>query len=91
MDDPATLVAPSAIDVASIGALRDALVERRTMDLTIDVGAVDKIGGLGVQVLLAAAAAWSIDGRELSIVNGSPAFLETLRLTAATQLLELCR
>ncbi len=91
MQDKATLVAPPSIDLASVSALRDTLVERRTLDLTIDVGAVEKIGGLGVQVLLAAAAAWSVDGRELSIVNGSPAFLETLRLTAATQLLELCR
>jgi len=91
MDDTAMLAAPSAIDLASIGALRDALVERRTTDLTLDVGAVEKMGALGVQVLLAAAAAWSADGRELSIVNGSPAFLETLRLTAATELLELCR
>ncbi len=91
MHDITTLVAPAAIDRASVGALRDALVERRALDLTIDVGAVEKIGGLGVQVLLAAAAAWSVDGRELSIVNGSPAFLETLRLTSATQLLELCR
>jgi chemotaxis protein CheX len=91
MVDTPTLAAPSAIDLASVNALRDALVEHRSMDLTIDVGAVDKIGGLGVQVLLAAAAAWSLDGRALSIVNGSPAFLETLRLTAATPLLELCR
>jgi len=91
MDDNTPLAAPSAIDLASITALRDALLERRTTDLIIDVSAVEKIGGLGVQVLIAAADAWSQDGRTLTIVNGSEAFLETLRLTAADELLELCR
>ncbi len=91
MDAPDTLQLAPAIDLATIGAVRRDLLERRGADLTIDAGAVEKIGGQGVQVLLAAQSAWEVDGKGLAFINASPAFLENLRLTGASSLLELCR
>lgn len=91
MPAPDPLKFPPVIDLATIGALRAKIMEHQTTDLALDVGAVEKMGGLGVQLLLTAARTWSDNARDLSIVNASTTFLETLRLTGATSLQELCR
>jgi chemotaxis protein CheX len=58
MDASDTMRLAPAIDLAKIGAVRHDLIERRGSDLTIDASAVEKIGGQGIQILLAAQSAW---------------------------------
>ena len=86
-----TLTLPPVIDPASIGALRNDLLEQRGEDLVVDAGAVQRIGGLGLQVLIAAKRAWAADGHSLSFDNPSSSFTEMLRLTGAAQLPEFSR
>lgn len=78
----AVLTLPAVLDVTAAGALRDDLIARRGADLDIDASAVTRFGGLCLQVLLAAAAAWRDDGRILTLA-GSDAFLRSLRLFGA--------
>ena len=83
-----TFALPPVIDAASVGALRSDLLDQRGQDLVLDGDAVTRIGGLGLQILLAAHRAWAVDGRALTLANPSPALTEMLRLTGAAQLPE---
>jgi anti-anti-sigma regulatory factor len=88
MDNP-TYALPAAINTANVVELRNALAERRGAPLGIDASAVERIGGLGLQLLLSASRTWSGDGQVFSILNPSQAFTEMLRLTGAANLPEL--
>ena len=88
METP-VLALPAAINTGSIGALRTQLVERRGAPLELDASSVQRVGGLGLQVLLSAARAWAADGQHFAITKPSSAFTEMLRLTGAAHLPEL--
>jgi chemotaxis protein CheX len=75
---------PEVVDLASVGTLRSNLLGLRGQDLDVDASAVRRIGGLGVQVLLAANAAWKSDGRSFRAIRRSPAFNEAMRLTGCS-------
>jgi chemotaxis protein CheX len=60
-----------------------ALIARRGQPLEIDASAVQRLGGLCLQVLLSAQKTWAEDGGVFGLVNGSEAFGETLRLLGA--------
>jgi len=79
---------PNVVDFASVVALRAALLELRGADLEVDAGAVQRIGGLGLQVLLSASRMWRADELNFSIVRASEPFTEILRLTGAAELPE---
>jgi chemotaxis protein CheX len=79
---------PAVIDSASVAALKSALLEHRGTDLSIDASAVQRIGGLGLQVLLSAARTWSAEGRKFGVTGSSESFNEMLRLTGAASLPE---
>jgi chemotaxis protein CheX len=79
---------PPVIDPASVGALRTDLLALRGEDLVIEGDAVQRIGGLGLQVLISAHRTWASDGRTLSLNHPSPSLIEMLRLTGAAQLPE---
>jgi chemotaxis protein CheX len=85
----AYLALPPVIDTATIGALRAELLERRGADLSVDAASVQRIGGLGLQVLLAASRQWTGDGYSLKFVNTAGPFNEMLRLTGAATLPEM--
>jgi chemotaxis protein CheX len=55
----------------------------RGEDLQLDASNVQRVGGLGLQVLLSAVATWQGDGHRLAAVNASQAFNETVRLSGA--------
>lgn len=79
----ARLDLPDVIDLVAVEPLRAAILEHRGKDLQIDGGAVHRISGLGIQVLLSAEATWAHDGHVMRTVNRSPNLSEALRLTGA--------
>jgi chemotaxis protein CheX len=80
---------PERLDGAAAPALREALLARRGRDLALEAGSVRRLGGLCLQVLLAARATWQEDGHVLRILNPSPEFEETVRFLAAAPALGL--
>lgn len=70
---------PARLDLTASGPLRDALLLRRGAALCVDAGAVEHLGTPCLQVLLAAAAAWRVDGRHLDVTPMSEAFSDALR------------
>ncbi len=77
---------PAILDVGAAAPLRSALMAARGAPLEIDGAAVDRLGGLCLQVLLSAKATWAADGYELRFSNVSASMSEALRLMAATEL-----
>lgn len=77
---------PETLDLRAASALKAALAARRGADLTLNASDVGRLGGLCLQVLLAADAAWRSDGHLLKIASPSEAFSEGARLMAATTL-----
>jgi chemotaxis protein CheX len=82
--DVAMVTLPAVIDVASVAAVRDQIQQHRGSALEVDASAVERIGGLGIQVLLAASAAWASDGQPFIMNKPSSVLNETLRLTGAS-------
>jgi len=58
----------------------------RGKPLEVDASGVERLGGLCLQVLLAAQAQWRRDGVAFAIVNPSPSFIEGTRLMGAHDL-----
>lgn len=77
-------VLPETLDLSSARPLHCDLLAKRGANLDVDASAVRKLGGLGVQVLLAASATWERDGHAFRVVNRSSPFSEALRLTGSS-------
>jgi len=73
-------VLPAELGVVSAGKLSASLVERRGQSITIDAGKVVFVGGLCLQVLLAARDAWAADALPFEVVNPTDAFQGDLAL-----------
>lgn len=82
----ATLMLPKVLDAPAAEPLVDALLALRGQPLLLDAQEVDRLGGLGLQVLLSAQATWEADGQRLDIVNFTPAMQATLALCGAAYL-----
>jgi chemotaxis protein CheX len=80
----ASYVLPEMIDLASVASLQRDLLAFRGADLDVDASPVRKLGGLGLQVLLAAGATWERDGHTLRVLNRSDALTEALRLAGSS-------
>ncbi|MDG2528885.1 chemotaxis protein CheX [Caulobacter zeae] len=74
---------PETLDLKASGPLKAAFLERRGDAVEVDAGNVRRLGGLCLQVLLAAKTAWAADGKSFSIRAPSEAFVETTRLFGA--------
>lgn len=74
---------PETLDLKASAPLKAAFLERRGGPVEVDAGQVRRLGGLCLQVLLAAKAAWDADGKPFSIQAPSEAFVETTRLFGA--------
>jgi chemotaxis protein CheX len=87
--DPAaqSLELPGALDLAAAAPLLAELRTRRGGPLTLDGSNVQRLGGLCLQVLLAAQEAWRADGSEFRL-QASDAMAQGLRQMGAYQLLE---
>jgi len=77
------LVLPSVLDLKAAGPLRSAILERRGQPLCLDASAVQRLGGLCLQVLISAARTWEDDERSFEITARSEAFAEALGLFGA--------
>jgi len=75
-----SLALAPVLDLKAAAPLKAALIERRGHPLEIDAHDVQRMGGLCLQVLLAAAAAWRADGVSLRVGPRSEAFLDALRI-----------
>ena len=84
-----TLQLSANLDVLASAPLKEALLAACGTPLSLDASAVQRFGGLCLQVLLAARRQWSADGVAFEIVQPSAAFSEQARLLGATDLLGL--
>lgn len=62
-----TLHLPAVLDLQSAAALQQQFLAVRGQALRVDAGNVERVGGLGLQVLLAAQAAWQADNQKFSV------------------------
>jgi chemotaxis protein CheX len=81
-----TLRLPEFLDLTAATPLKAELCARRGAPLELNASGVQRIGGLSLQILLAAATAWRMDGHLLQIVDPSAAFTEGLRLMGVSDL-----
>lgn len=71
---------PAVLDLVAAHGVLEAITARRGQVLTVDAGAVQRLGAQCLQILLAARAAWAADGVELRLENPSPEFSAALEL-----------
>lgn len=78
-----SMTLPRVLDLSAASPLKAALLERRGEPVVLDASEVERLGGLCVQVLLAAHAEWRMEGREFRIERPSDAFVEAAQLMGA--------
>ena len=83
MSDVTPLPLADCLDMTAAGQLAHELTARRGQAVALDAGAVRRVGGQCLQVLLAAEAAWAADGQAFEIINPSPEFADGLALMGA--------
>ena len=79
-DEVESFALAPVLDLKAAAPLKAALLERRGHPLELDAHDVQRLGGLCLQILLAAAAAWRADGVSMRVGPRSEAFLDALRL-----------
>jgi chemotaxis protein CheX len=85
---------PAVIRLSPVLGLKDAaplcceLVSQRGRSVVLDASQVSRLGGQCLQVLLAARAAWDVDGAAFAVADPSPDFTDGLALLGAAGLLE---
>ncbi|MBV9076935.1 MAG: anti-sigma factor antagonist [Methylobacteriaceae bacterium] len=82
-----TFALPPVLDLNAASPLRDDLLALRGHPLTLDASAVDRIGALCLQVILAARASWEADGQPFAVAEPSSKFAECVSLLGASSLL----
>ena len=80
----ATLVLDPVLDLKAAEPLKAALLERQGQALSLDASGVQRLGGLCLQLLLAARRSWTEAGQALAIAPRSAAFDEALALFGAS-------
>lgn len=83
-DAASPLMLAPILDLNAAAPLRADLLARQGQPIVLDASQVQRLGGLSLQVLLAARAAWSVDGHDFTLSNPSPAFLEAVGLFGAS-------
>jgi chemotaxis protein CheX len=76
----------SVLDLRAAKPLWADIHAARGQPLEVDASQVERLGGLCLQVLLAAQAQWRVDGLAFSIANPSPAFADGVKLMTALDL-----
>jgi chemotaxis protein CheX len=77
---------PAILDLKAATPLWNELCAARGQALQVDASAVERLGGLCLQALLAARAQWQSDGLTFAIINPSPAFSDAANLMAPANL-----
>lgn len=84
----ASLTLDHVMDLRAAAPLREALLGRRGGAVAVDASAVERLGGLCLQVLLSARQTWAGDGHAFSITGQSEGFREAIRLLGASSRLD---
>jgi chemotaxis protein CheX len=66
----AAVVLPAVLDIRAAAPLQAEILASRGQPLTLDASAVERLGGLCLQVLLSARATWAADGQALTVTTG---------------------
>mgnify|MGYP002781227258 CR=1 FL=1 len=82
----ATLTLPAVLDLQQAGPLRDQLLALRGQSVTIDGSAVERLGGLCLQILISAQKTWARDGLSLVIDQVSEPFVQQWEAFGASDL-----
>ena len=80
------LLLDPVLDLVAAEKLHGQLVALRGRPLDIDASAVERMGGLSLQVLLSAQKTWAADGGSLRFSALSPAFQQSWDMFAAPPL-----
>ena len=72
----AVVTLPAVLDIRAADPLKADLLAVRGQALTLDASAVERLGGLCLQVLLSARKTWATDGHDLTVAPASDAFSE---------------
>ena len=67
---------PAIVDVRTAEPLKAELMAVRGQPVTVDASNVERLGGLGLQVLMSAVRTWRADGQVLTFINVSEALTE---------------
>jgi chemotaxis protein CheX len=81
MPPAAQLKLPACLDVTSAADLTTRLRSLRGAPVVLDASAVERVGGLGLQVLLSARLTWAADGGAFAVAAPSNAFQDALALS----------
>ncbi len=84
--EPQVFRLPEYLDLTAAAPLRAHLSALSEGPLDLDASGVQRVGGLSLQVLLAADIAWNANDQELRVVNPSESFVEGMRLMGVPDL-----
>jgi chemotaxis protein CheX len=83
MGDPAVLELSEVLDLKAAAPLHQALMAMRGAPMVLDASKVQRLGGLCLQLLMAAQTAWRTDDQDLCLAQPSPEFESSWTLFAA--------
>lgn len=63
---------PEILDQRGAQKVATQLIEQKGKPVTLDASAITRLGGMGVEMLLAAQRQWQVDGIAFQICNWSP-------------------
>ena len=69
-----SITLPAVLDLRAAAPLKAQLLAVRGQETALDASAVERLGGLCLQVLLSALQTWRADGQALTFINVSEAF-----------------
>ena len=82
--DPVRVRLPAAMDATSAEPLTRDLLALRGQPIHLDASGVERLGGLGLQVLLAARLTWRSDRIAFQLIEASDAFQADCALLGAS-------
>ena len=85
----ASVTLPAVLDLQQAGPLRDELLALRGQPVIVDGSAVERLGGLCLQVLISAQQTWARDGLSLVIDEVSESFANQWNAFGASDLGEV--
>lgn len=74
---------PAVMDLRAAGPLAAQLLALRGRAVSLDASGVERLGGLGLQVLLSARLSWRIEGLDFALASPSEAFQTDCALLGA--------
>ena len=83
MPTSAQVILPAVLDLQYAEPLRAEMLRLRGRSVTLDASAVERLGGLCLQVLISAQKGWAADGQVLSITPTSDAFADQWKMFGA--------